>query len=81
MENQNKYNDDELKKAAPTLFGMEKKTPDVPKDYFENLPNTIMERIQNKTEKKTWWNTDSGSRQHMTTDRSDTMNLKTGQIK
>jgi len=55
MENSNKYNEEQLRKEAPTLFGIKKETPEVPKGYFENLPGSIMEKIKEKSEKKSWW--------------------------
>lgn len=55
MENSNKYNEEQLRKEAPTLFGIKKETPVVPEGYFENLPESIIEKLKEKSEKRTWW--------------------------
>lgn len=41
--------DEELMKIAPTLFGMEKKNNlKAPADYFDNLSNSIISKIDNR---------------------------------
>lgn len=43
------YEDHELKKIAPNLFGREKRNPfEVPRNYFDDLPSLIQEKITKK---------------------------------
>lgn len=55
MENLNETDENgELKKLAPTLFGIKRETPfSVPDNYFETLSNSILERRLEETKKLT----------------------------
>ena len=57
MKNENNIlnEDEELKKMAPFLWGVNKQNPfKAPEDYFETLPQIIQEKCQTNAENKKW---------------------------
>ncbi|MEO8148466.1 MAG: hypothetical protein ABI723_12550 [Bacteroidia bacterium] len=55
MNNDFKYDDDELRKDAPKLFGMEKKNPfEVPDGFFDSFSSKIQDKIAAEKKQSVW---------------------------